>query len=114
MPMEATFTSPQPPIVRETIFSRAYLQGIPEERKRALFNSIIKSFHDSLVCDAASGNNRYVLIGSTIEAYRNRKDPRTNAVSTSFTNLELIAMIEKKYPDCTVYEENKNIVIDWS
>ena len=114
MPMDATFTSPQPPIVRENIFSRAYLQGIPEERKQALFTSIIKSFHDSLVINAASGKDHYVLMGSTIEAFRNRTDSWTNAVSTSFTNLELIARIEKKYPGCTVYEAEKNIVIDWS
>jgi hypothetical protein len=101
-------------IMRESVFSRAYLQGIPEERKQALFTSIIKSFHDSLIINAASGMNHYIFSGNTLEAFRNRTDSWTNAVSTSFTNLELIARIEKKYPGCKVYEEEKNIVIDWS
>jgi len=112
MPMDAPSSSIH--IMSESVFSRAYLKGIPEERKQALFTSIIKSFHDSLIINAASGKDHYVLMGSTIEAFRNRTDSWTNAVSTSFTNLELIARIEKKYPGCKVYEEEKNIVIDWS
>jgi hypothetical protein len=112
--MDAPSSSPPIPITSESVFSRAYLKGIPEERKQALFTSIIKSFHDSLIINAASGKDHYVLMGSTIEVFRNRTDSWTNAVSTSFTNLELIARIEKKYPGCKVYEEEKNIVIDWS
>jgi hypothetical protein len=101
-------------IMRESVFSRAYLQGLPHERKQALFTSIIKSFHDSLVLNAASGMNHYIFSGDTLEAFRNRTDPLTNTTSPRFTNSELIARIEKNYPNCTVYEEEKNIVIDWS
>ena len=112
MPMDAPSSSIN--ITREPVFSRAYLQGIPEERKQALFTSIIKSFHDSLIINAASGKNHYIFSGATLEAFRNRTDPWTNATSPRFTNSELIARIEKNYPNCTVYEQEKNIVIDWS
>ena len=105
-------------------FSRAYLQSVPEEKKQQLFSQIMSQFHGSLVNIAATGKTSYMVEEAVWHIY-NRQ--RSNPPPPQFIIEELIAAIEKKYPDCKVtYEEmwmdvginnrtlKKGIVIDWS
>ena len=106
------------------IFSRAYLQCIPEQRKQQMFSQIINQFHSSLVNIAAAGKTSYMVDESVWHILMRQQH---NQPIPAFTNEELIAAIEKKYPDCKVsYQETwvdvgisnrtlkKGIVIDWS
>jgi hypothetical protein len=106
------------------IFSRAYLQSIPEQRKQQAFSQIINQFHSSLVNIASTGKTSYMVDESIWNILLRQ---HINQPIPAFTNEEIIAAIEKNYPDCKVtYEENwvdtrinnrtlkKGIMIDWS
>jgi disulfide oxidoreductase YuzD len=106
-------------------FSRAYLQSIPEQKKQDLLGVIMSQFHISLVNIAAEGKTSYMV---EEHVWRNKcRMVVRHPAPPEFKDWELIAAIEKKYPDCKVtYEEmwvdvgisnrtlKKGIVIDWS
>jgi hypothetical protein len=105
-------------------FSRAYLQGVPEQKKQELLYSIIINFHGSLIQTAQTGKTSYMVEQSVLNGYNNNN---INPPLPKFTYDELIVAIKKKYPDCKVTYEStwvdtginnrtrkEGIVIDWS
>jgi hypothetical protein len=105
------------------VYSREYLRGVPEERKQQSIEQIINQFGLEVVNTAAAGKTSYM-----VDMNRTRQDNMSLAPPPpKFTDEELIAAIQKRYPDCKVNYEEKwvetgrntrvrktGIVIDWS
>jgi len=102
------------------VYSREYLRSIPEERKQQQIDQTINSFQYEVVNIAATGKTSYMFDMTRVSQYRNSQSPK-------FTDEELVAAIQKRFPDCAVkYEEQwvetgrdtrvrkAGIVIDWS
>jgi hypothetical protein len=106
-------------------FSRAYLQGLPEQKKQELFSQIISQFHGWVIQTAGQmGKTSYIVEESVWNVYKNQ---RSSPPPPSFTTDELVIAIWKRYPDCKVFYDEvwvdtgvnnrslkKGIVIDWS
>ncbi len=105
------------------IYSREYLQGIPEQRKQAVIDQITQSFRGELLNAAALGKTSYMYIRTT----KNNGIMNTYPPMPEITDAELIAGLFTRFPGCKInYEESwtevsptnrilkKGIVIDWS
>ena len=107
------------------IFSRDYLQSIPEKRKQEHIKSIVDSFKIQLFNAAAEGKTSYLYVRPT--------DATRGPVARSWppplvlTDAEIIAGFFLIFPGCNIYYEEtwveatkdtktlkKGIVIDWS
>ena len=109
-----------------TVYSREYLRGVPEERKQQQFDQIINRFQYDVINSAATGKTSFMVDVNPIrQPVQQITTPPTPTFT--FTDNELITAIQKRYPDCTVkYDEQwvetgrdtrklkKGIVIDWS
>lgn len=105
------------------VFSREYLQSIPEKRKQEQIDSIVQGFKIEIQNAAAMGGTSYRYVKSE----RGRAHAYTHPPPPQLTNEELIAGFKERFPGCKVfYEESwvassattqtlvKGIVIDWS
>jgi hypothetical protein len=104
------------------VFSREYLQSIPEKRKQEQIDNIIQGFKVDILNAAAMGGTSYRYVKSERGRVHSRHPP-----PPQLTNEELIAGFQERFPGCKVfYEESwvassattqtlvKGIVIDWS
>jgi hypothetical protein len=106
------------------VFSRDYLQSMPEQRKQQQIDSIVGMFHNDLLNAAASGKKNYMYIRPT------NKAPQISWPNHSplpLSDAELIAGFFTRFPGCNIYYQEdwvesgrdtktlkKGIVIDWS
>jgi hypothetical protein len=106
------------------LYSRDYLQSMPEQRKQQEINGIVGQFQGELLNAAASGKTSYMYV----RQIENR--PQISWPSHSpppLTDAELVAGFFTRFPGCKIYYEEswvesgpttrvlkKGIVIDWS
>ena len=101
------------------IYSREYLQSIPQERKQQQINGIVQTFIQELVNAAALGKTSYTYVRP---AFMKMHSP-----FPELTDAELIAGFHARFPGCNIYYDEswvetntttrvlkKGIVIDWS
>ncbi len=104
------------------VYSREYLQSIPEQRKQQQIDCIVSYFVSQLVNAAAEGKTSYMYVKPETE-----KIVRCHPSPPVLTDADLIAGFMTRFPGCKVsYEEEwvetrpntrtlkKGIVIDWS
>ena len=104
------------------VFSRSFLQGIPEQRKQQFIDRIIQAFIGHLQSAAAEGKTSYMYDINT-----QRQLIQHWPSLPLFTTDELVSAFQKKFPDCDIsYQETwievnsdnrvlkKGILIDWS
>jgi hypothetical protein len=104
------------------VFSREYLQSIPEWRKQQHIDNIVQSIQNEIFNAAASGKTSYMAV---------KPDTRGMAQSHPsypvLTTEDLIAGFQTRFPGCKIsYEETwtqtnsttrtlkSGIMIDWS
>ena len=105
------------------IYSRDYLQGIPEQRKQAIIDQFTASFRGELFNAAALGKTSYMYNRST----KHNSGITTYPPPPEITDAELIAGFTTRFPGCKIYYEEvwtdvsstkrilkKGIIIDWS
>jgi hypothetical protein len=101
------------------VYTREYLQSIPQRRKQEQIDKIIQGFINDIHAAAAVGLTSYRYVR-----------PVSNDILSSYPELtdpELIAGFFARFPGCKVYYEDvwldsvrdikilkKSIVIDWS
>lgn len=108
----------------DQVFSRSYLQGIPEMNRKRMINNIIEGFINELRAAASAGKTFYMYDPITSTQHRICSYPPPLPPPTTE---ELISAFQLKFPDCDVsYEEvwietsptkrtlKKGIRIDWS
>jgi hypothetical protein len=103
------------------VYSRDYLQSIPEKKKQEHIDAIVASFIYSLLNIAERGGKSF--------AWKRSYVPSSGILidSSTLTDAELVAGFFTRFPGCNVYYEeawvdsgndtktlNKGIVIDWS
>jgi hypothetical protein len=101
------------------VYSRDYLQNIPQQRKQQRIDGIVSNFSKSLIDAAAEGKTSYMYVLYTNDTLVMSWPPLTDA--------ELIAGFFTRFPGCKIYPEEewvesgpttrvlkKGIVIDWS
>ena len=104
------------------MYSRDYLQNVPEMRKQQEIDGIVGHFISSLVNAAASGKTTYMYVRPDT-----RKGVGCHPPLPVLTDAELVAGFFTRFPGCKVYYEEswvesgpttrvlkKGIVIDWS
>jgi hypothetical protein len=103
------------------VFSREYLQGLPEQRKQDQIDNIVQSFRQEIINVAAAGKTSYMYVRPD-----SRKVAHCHPPLPVLTNEDLIAGFQTRFPGCKVsYEESwvktatdtqvlkSGIVIDW-
>ena len=120
----------------DKVYSRAYLQGIQEERKKQTIDKMVHEFIHELIALSARGETSYrfpvvhqapVIHNGTNGAQLQVLSMRHGNVPANISIDDLVAGFQRKFPDCKVsYNEswieqsptsrylNKAIVIDWS
>lgn len=128
----------------EQTFSRDYLRGLADERKKQLSDQVINGFIKDLQNSAAAGETSYLFNIAEFEekqALRIQKQVEINRLSEQLgshkfrmpppiqlTREDLIAAFQKKFPDCCVgyttywidavtnpdLKYSVGIMIDWS
>ena len=115
------------------IFSRAYLQSLPLERKREEVDTLIRQFAPSIRNTAREGYTYYLFDMTNMRLVKPIPEHKRVCVLQSpqntytIPNEELVTLFQEKFPDCTVtYQEiwtetetnertvKKGILIDWS
>lgn len=104
------------------IFSRSFLQGLPDQRKQRNIDQIIHNFIRHLKDAAESGKTSYMYIPGNILGQLGQQQS-----GILMSNDDLVLGFQKRFPDCNVsYKETwidvksdnkvlrKGIVIDWS
>jgi hypothetical protein len=104
------------------MYTRAFLQGLPEQRKREEADRLINDHVERVKQLAAQGKTSYMFEPDN-KAYKPPQHPPLPVV----TNEHFIAAFQRKFPDCTVsYQEawvdvdatnrilKRGILIDWS
>jgi len=104
--------------------SRAFLQGLHQQRKREAADQLIRQHVDVIQNFAAEGKTSYMF-----ELANTNTTPPHNTLRKApvITTDDFVAAFQRKFPDCTVtYQEEwididptkrvlkKGIVIDWS
>jgi hypothetical protein len=105
-------------------FTRAFLQGLPEQRKREETDRRIQVHVDGIQQFAAVGKTSYMFEPDN-KAHNPRQHPSFSV--PVLTNDDFVAAFQRKFPDCTVtYQEawvdvdatnrilKRGVVIDWS
>ena len=109
-----------------TVLSREYLQGLPEERKLAYIDRMIDMFVADLLNTAEQGKTSYMyvrpVVKKGIQAF-----PPAPSYHSNITNDDLIARFQTRFLGCSIsYQETwvdvspsnrilkSGIVIDWS
>jgi hypothetical protein len=90
-------------------FSRAFLQGIPEQRKQQHIETIIQNFISDLQNIAGTGRTTYLFdpAARAVRMYYNQWLPE-------ITTDDYISAFKRKFPDCAVSWQEKGILIDWT
>ena len=104
------------------MYTRAFLQGLPEQRKREEADRLINDHVERVKQLAAQGKTSYMFEPDN-KAHKPPQHPSFPVV----TNEHFIAAFQRKFPDCTVsYQEawvdvdatnrilKRGILIDWS
>jgi len=104
------------------IFSRAYLQGIPELRKQQHIDELIDQHISMIQTKAANGKTSYMY-----RPYEGKMMVQQIPPLAVFTNDDLVQAFKLRFPDCEIsYQETwvdvhtnqkilkKGILIDWS
>ena len=104
------------------MYSRDYLQSIPEQRKQQQIDGIVRNFLNQLLDAAASGKTAYMYIRPDT-----RKLVGSHPSLPVLTDSELVAGFFTRFPGCKIYYQEewvesgpttrvlkKGIVIDWS
>lgn len=93
------------------VFSREFLQGVPEHRKHQLIDSIVQSFRIELYNAAAEGKKSYIYVRP-----QQTSDVNSWLPTPEVTDAELIAGFFTHFPGCAIYrdETTRGFVIDWS
>jgi hypothetical protein len=104
------------------VYSREYLQSIPEQRKQQQIDIIVGRFHGDLLNAAATGKTSYMYVSPDTRGLVGCHPPQP-----VLTDAELVAGFFTRFPGCKVYYEEswvetqpntrnlkKGIVIDWS
>lgn len=100
------------------MITRAFLQALPEQRKREAADQTITPHVTAIQDWAAAGKTSYMF-----EPDNHRHNQRPNLLTTD----DFVAAFQRKFPDCTVsYQETwvdvnatnralkRGILIDWS
>jgi len=114
-------------------FSRAFLQGVPDQRKQQRIDKFIKGFMRELEQNAAEGKTSYrVSLGNNYAGMKPYKATLNMNTGTAIdepviTNEDYISAFKQRFPGCRItYEEKwidassntkhltKAILIDWS
>ena len=114
-------------------FSRAFLQGIPDQRKQQRIDKFIKGFMRELEQNAAEGKTSYrVSVGNNYAGMKYYHQPLNMNAGMALdepviTTEDYISAFKQKFPGCRItYEEKwidassntkhltKGIIIDWS
>jgi hypothetical protein len=103
------------------MYSRVFLQGLPEQRKSERADQLIHRHVNAIQESAAQGKTSYMF-----EPDNQAHNPLHHSIP-ALTNDDFIAAFQRKFPDCTVtYQEawvdsdatnrvlKRGIVIDWS
>jgi len=106
------------------VYSRDYLQSMPEQRKQQQIDGIVSQFRGELLDAAGSGKKTYLY------AIQAKSAPQISWPTYSpppLTDAELVAGFFTRFPGCKVYYQEewvesgpttrvlkKGIVIDWS
>ncbi len=103
------------------MITRAFLQGLPEQRKRESADSIIAQHVTYIQESAAAGKTSYMFEPD------NHRHNKLTQQPNHLTADDFVAAFQRKFPDCTVsYKETwvdvnatnrvlkRGIVIDWS
>jgi alanine racemase len=103
------------------MITRAFLQGLPEQRKRGAADATIAHHVTYIQDSAALGKTSYMFEPD------NRSHNVYHQTNPNLTADDLVAAFQRKFPDCTVsYQETwvdvnatnrvlkRGIVIDWS
>lgn len=118
------------------IYSRDYLQSIPEERKQKIIDTMVSGFIQYLKEAAAVGGTSYRcdLLVDEKGCQRNLFNPQQNRIIARshspppvLTIEDIISGFQERFPGCKVFYEEawvatgpntqtlkKGIVIDWS
>ena len=90
-------------------FSRAFLQGIPEQRKQQHIETIIQNFINELQNVAGTGSTTYLFnpAAREVRMYHNKWLPE-------ITTDDYIAAFKRKFPDCAISWQDRGILIDWT
>lgn len=103
------------------VFSREYLQGLPEQRKQQIIRNVIPSFIQQVQQAAATGITFSIFDPSAVEHMHLRASP------LPITTEDYIIVFQSIFPGCVIeYRETwvetsatsrvlkKGIVVDWS
>jgi len=119
----------------DIVFSRSYLQGLPEEAKIAEVSRLISSFTQNLLYAATIGRTNFFFDMTKIQYIPQSADQ--NIMKQSIISAinphyripidEILPLFQERFADCTVtYQEQwvetkdnnkalkKGILIDWS
>lgn len=110
----------------QTVFSRTYLQSIPQKKKEETIDRIISEFSHELLSDAESGKTMYMYETHRLDLHNNRirhRFPPPLQISLD----DLADRFKQRFPGCSIsYQETwiiqnnntkilkKGVVIDWS
>jgi hypothetical protein len=115
-----------------SIYSRSYLQSLPEKHKQEHIELMIREFVHNVNRCATMGKTSclYSIVDDSARRHRNHLGMITSPHQPSppeVTTEDLIAAFQNKFPGCTItYEENwvettpntktltKGILVDWS
>ena len=107
-------------------FSRAFLQGVPDQRKQQCIDNFIKRFIRDLKQNAAEGKTSYrVSLGNNYAGMKGDKAPPSLYAETKYyyqplnyhrgmaidepviTNEDYISAFKQRFPDCRITYEEK-------
>jgi hypothetical protein len=104
------------------LYSRDYLQSMPEMRKQQEIDGIVGRFCSSLINAAAEGKTSYMYVRPDTHKLIGCHPPQP-----VLTDAELVAGFFTRFPGCNIYYQEdwvesgpttrvlkKGIVIDWS
>ena len=104
------------------VYSRDYLQSMPEQRKQQQIDGIVNTFRGDLLHAAASGKKNYMYVRPDTHKLIGCHPPQP-----VLTDAELVAGFFTRFPGCNIYYQEdwvetqpntsvlkKGIVIDWS
>ena len=109
----------------DRVYSRSYLQGIPEERKKQVIDQMIQGFIHELIALSARGETsyRFPVVYQTPQLMNTSHGNIPAHISID----EIVARFQIKFPECNIsYDESwidqsatrrylsKAIIIDWS
>jgi hypothetical protein len=115
--------------MNNNVFTRNYLQNIPNENKRNEVNNMINQFIGELLRRAGQGQKSYFYDMTNMQFVRNNQiceNIINNNQTYSVPTEEILSMFREKFPDCIVsYQEiwtegvggvrsvKRGILIDW-